>query len=109
MSGSSPADLAVAFRSFARRSHESVTLAKTADERARAASAEREVTKIVAEAAAVMRSTSSGHLSDVATAVADHITAEKTDHWDDDRLTRLRDLAAAAGRALRGAEPTDSE
>jgi hypothetical protein len=108
MSGSSPADLAVAFRSFPRRSHEAVALAKTADDRARAASAEREVTRIVAEAASVMRSTSTGHLSDVASAVADHIAAEKTEHWDDDRLTKLRDLAAAAGRALRGTEPTES-
>jgi sulfite reductase alpha subunit-like flavoprotein len=105
--GSSPADLAVAFRSFPRRVHEAVALAKTADERARAATADREVARIVNDAAAVMHTSATGHVSDVAAAVADRISAEKADHWDDTRLDALRNLAAAAGRALRGNEPTD--
>jgi hypothetical protein len=107
VTGSSPADLAVAFRSFPRRIHEAVALAKTADDRARAAMAEREVTRIVSDAAAVMHTTATGHLSDVAAAVADRIKAEKTEHWDDARLDALRSLATAAGRAMRGTEPAE--
>jgi hypothetical protein len=104
VTGSSPADLAIAFRSFPRRVHEAVAQAKTADERARAATADREVARIVNEAAAVMHTVTAGHLADVAAAVADRISAEKTEHWDDSRLDALRSLASAAGRALRGLE-----
>jgi hypothetical protein len=69
--------------------------------------AERKVTRIVSEAAAVMQVGAAGHLADVAEAVAKRISSEKADHWDDARLDALRSLATEAGRAVRGTEPAE--
>lgn len=109
VSASSPADLAVAFRSFPRRVHESVALARTADARAKAASAERVVAKVLTDAAVLLGTRSTGHISDVAAGVADFMDDESPEEWRDDRLEKLRALAREAGVALRGAAPDDND
>ena len=98
MTGSSPADLAVAFRSFARRAAEARAAAKGAPERL--AETERElatVDSIVAGAAQRLGVAADG------AAIAERIEAIPASRWDDDTLEALRSAALAAGAALRRA------
>ena len=93
MSGSSPADLAVAFRSFARRLDEA--LEPVGGNRRVAADLIGELDAVIAAAASVMRSGQS------ASAVADALDARPADAWDGDDLDRVRALALDSGRLLR--------
>jgi hypothetical protein len=91
VSRSSPADLAVAFRSYGRRLRESIGDAP-----------ESSVIGLVGElrghidAAAAVLGTSSD-----ANAVADAILARRSEDWDDASLSALRQHADAAGEVLR--------
>jgi hypothetical protein len=98
VTGSSPGDLAVAFRSFARRAAEARAAARGAPERL--ADAERElaaVDALVADAAQRLGVTADGD------AIAERIEATAPARWDDDTLEALRSAALAAGAALRRA------
>ncbi len=98
MTGSSPADLAVAFRSFARRASEARTAARGAPDRL--ANAERElatVDSIVASAAQRLGVAADG------AAIADRIEATTAARWDDETLQAVRSAALEAGAALRRA------
>jgi hypothetical protein len=91
VSGSSPADLAVTFRSLARRLREAIGDAP-----------ESSVSGLVGElrshieAAAAVLGTSPD-----ATAVADAIQARRSEDWDNASLAALREHALAAGAVLR--------
>jgi hypothetical protein len=106
MSSESPADLAVAFRSFGRRLREAK--APVADDPALAARSpaladlERRLCDVVAAAAAELPGARPS--ADVATtgaAIADRIAATPADAWDGAQLDRLRRYALDAGRLLR--------
>jgi hypothetical protein len=91
MSDSTPADLAVAFRSLARRQREAIGDANPAS----LSGAIAEVQSHVAAAAALMRTSAD------ADSVATAIEARHPDDWDDATLNTLRQEALAAGAALR--------
>jgi hypothetical protein len=99
VTASSPADLAVAFRSFSRRAAEARAAARgTAD---RLAAAERELAtldSIIASAAQRLGVAADG------AAIAERIEATPPSRWDDDTLEALRSAALAAGAALRRAD-----
>jgi hypothetical protein len=98
VTGSSPGDLAVAFRSFARRAAEARAVAAGAPERL--AATERElaaVDALVAGAAQRLGVAADGE------AIAERIEATPPSRWDDDTLEALRSSALSAGAALRRA------
>jgi len=91
MSATTPADLAVTFRSLARRQREAIG---DADPRAVSALVT-ELDGHVAAAAALL------HTSPDAEAVANAIEARPADDWDDATLETLRTEGLAAGAVLR--------
>lgn len=91
MSGSSPADLAVTFRSLARRLREAIGDAPESS----VTGLVRELRGHVEAAAAVL-----GTRPD-ADAVADAILAHRSEDWDEGSLSSLRAHALAAGAVLR--------
>ncbi len=91
MSKSTPADLAVAFRSLVRRRDEAVEAAEGAPVGALLA----ELDGHVAAAAGVV-----GSAPDL-TAVADAISARSLDAWDNASLDALRRIATDAGSVVR--------
>lgn len=100
MSESSPADLAVAFRSFPRRLSEALgSLAP--DVRARAASHAAAVTSELHAAAAALGVPAQGEPAALAGALADKIDVVRPDAWDDATLAALRRHALAIGASLR--------
>jgi len=104
MSGSSPADLAVAFRSFGRRLDQALAEAKDDPDRAAAARAlVPQLEQVLAEASRAS-GIEAGDVSATGAAIADHIESIHADQWDDATLNRLRDQATRAGKALRDIE-----
>ena len=100
MSESSPADLAVAFRSFPRRLGEALgSLAP--DVRARATSHADAVARELEAAAAALGLPGQGEPAAIAGALADKIDAVRPDAWDDAKLKALRQHALAIGASLR--------
>ena len=93
MSGSSPSDLAVAFRSLDRRLREA--LAPVNGDLSVAGGMIGELEQVVAAAARAAGTAVS------ASAVADELEARPQDKWDDDDLRSLRQHALDAGRLLR--------
>lgn len=91
MSGTSPADLAVAYRSLARRLREAIG----EESEASVAGLIGELRGHIDAAAGVL-----GTAPD-AEAVASAIVARRADDWDEATLTKLRDQALAAGAVLR--------
>jgi hypothetical protein len=91
MSGSSPDDLAIAFRSLSRRLKEAQGDAAPEV----TASAHAEVRSLLDEAGRLL-----GAAADPA-AVADAIAATKADQWDAALLDRLRAIAIDLGRLVR--------
>lgn len=91
MSASSPADLAVTFRSLARRQREAAGDAPPGTVRGLVA----ELDGHVAAAAAALGTSGDG------AAVADAIERRRTDDWDDATLATLRQEALSAGAVLR--------
>ncbi len=104
MTGSAPSDLAVAFRSFARRHREATDAAAEAGRGAEAAPHLAAVAATVASAAAALSADVAGDLPTATAAVADAIEAIDADEWNDDLIERLRSLATEAGQHLRRAE-----
>jgi len=92
MTKSSPRDLAVAFRSLARRLHDAHNDETPADV---SASATAEVHQAIARAAAVLGSPAT------AEGVADAIASRRNDQWTDADLTAIQEDADAAARAIR--------
>lgn len=91
MSKSSPADLAVAFRSLARREREAVDAA----EGAAIADLRAVLTQAIGRAAAAVSAPADP------TAIAAALEQAPPDQWDAATLDTVRDAATAAGRALR--------
>ncbi len=107
----SPADLAVAFRSFGRRLEEA--LAPTKDDPAlldggspspRQLAAQ--LAGVVASAAAEVHVTTDGDVRSLGAAVGDAIAHTPTEQWNDARLDRLTALAREGGRILRQIDET---
>jgi hypothetical protein len=94
MTGSSPADLVVTFRSIPRRLRESQGDAPTTATGSTAAELQRKV----GEAAGLL------HCAATPAAVADTIAAIKTREWDDATLDSLREIALEIGALLRRIE-----
>jgi hypothetical protein len=97
VSGSSPEDLAVAFRSFPRRLEQA--LAQAGGDASRSAKAHQlvpAVTKAFEDAAAAL-----GLPTNDAAAIATRIESTPANQWNDDALERVRAAALAAGRAIR--------
>lgn len=90
MSSSSPSDLAVTYRSVARRLREAL-----GDEQAPATGVTADLERLLAESGRLVHTTSSP------AAIADAIEAVPADGWDDGTLDRLRELALAIGAQLR--------
>jgi hypothetical protein len=109
LAGSSPSDLAVAFRSFPRRLREALALAEGDAERTRAAETEAgELSRVVREAAGTVGAEAPSDLAAAAEAVAARIGAIDPDEWDEAQLERLRELALDGGRVLRQVESAAS-
>jgi hypothetical protein len=105
MVGSSPTDLAVAFRSFPRRLREALALAEGDATRTSAAEAEAAaLTSLVRDAAGLLGAPTAGEMEASALAVAERIDSIEPDEWDATRLERLRSLALDGGRILRQVE-----
>jgi hypothetical protein len=101
MSRTGPRDLAVAFRSLARRLHEA--LGDSEDTGANGSGAAAELRSIVAAAAVDLGVPAEGDLAAMGEAVATAIEHTPADAWDTARLDRLRDLTQRAGSVLRAA------
>jgi hypothetical protein len=103
----SPADLAVAFRSFGRRLDEALAPAKQKPElldvgspSARELAAQ--LAAVVASAAREVRGVSpTDDVHTTGEAIAQAISRTPTEQWTDAQLDRLRSLALEAGRILR--------
>jgi hypothetical protein len=105
MAGSSPSDLAVAFRSFPRRLREALSLAEDDPDRRRAADAEAAgLNRLVRDAATTIGAPVADDFAASAEAVAERIQSIEPDEWDTARLDRLRQLALDCGQALRQVE-----
>jgi ATP-dependent exoDNAse (exonuclease V) alpha subunit len=104
MTGSAPADLAVAFRSFARRRAEVAAAAEADDRTAEVAPHLAAVSATVASAASALSVPAADDLSTVGSTIAAAIEAVDADDWTDELLSRLRDLATEAGQHLRRAQ-----
>jgi hypothetical protein len=105
MSDSSPADLAVAFRSFGRRIRQALEQADNDQTRLSAAAPHAaKLQNIVQQAASLVGGGFGSSVDQMGPAVADHIDAIKPDAWNDHVLHQLRDLANAGGAEIRAAE-----
>jgi hypothetical protein len=94
VSETSPADLAIAFRSFGRRLREA--LEPVEGDRSAVSSMINELDQVIAEA-----SRSAGATGSSAEAVADALEARSPTTWDEATLDALRRSAMDAGRLLR--------
>ena len=104
MSESSPSDLAVAFRSFARRLSDAVADAEGDPERTAAAQAAAgPLESAISRAAAALGVPETGDAAAVGASVANRITTTAPDQWDESVLATLRACALEAGQALRAA------
>jgi len=99
MSRTGPRDLAVAFRSLARRLREA--LGDSDETGAKDTPAAAELRSIVAAAATDLGVPAEGDLAAMGEAVARAIEQTPADAWDTARLDRLRDLTQRAGSLLR--------
>ena len=98
MAGSSPADLAVTFRSIDRRLREALD-GKPPNDAAAVPAAELE--RLVTTVAQDVGAADGGTLHDRGEAIAAAIGKVPADHWDPAQLERLRSAALDAGRLLR--------
>jgi len=109
MTGSSPADLAVAYRSFGRRLNQALAAAEgDADRQAAARALVPQLEQAIAESARAF-GIKADDVAATSAAVAAHIESIHADQWDDATLNRLRDQALRAGTALRNIEAAASE
>jgi hypothetical protein len=98
MAGSSPADLAVTFRSIDRRLREALEDRPPNDE---AAAPVAELDRLVTTVAEDIGAAGGGSVHDRGEAIAAAIERVPADHWDAAQLERLRSAALDAGRLLR--------
>jgi hypothetical protein len=106
MTGSSPADLAVTFRSVDRRLREALDGTPATDPAVAGLVAQ--LRSAVAAAASTMGAAGGGDLAVAANAVAERIDRVAADEWDDAHLESLRASALEVGRVLRAiAQATD--
>ena len=106
MTGSTPADLAVTFRSVDRRLREALDGTPATDPAVAGLVAQ--LRAAVASAASTMGVADGGDLPATANAVAERIDRVPADEWDDPRLDSLRASALDVGRVLRAsAEQTE--
>jgi hypothetical protein len=104
MTGSSPRDLAVAFRSLGRRLREAQEGAD--EERADVvAAASGELRSVVQAAGKEVGVATVGDVASMGEVVAAAIERVPADEWDVGRLDHLRQLALEAGRLLRVIAP----
>lgn len=96
MSASSPADLAVAFRSIPRRVEQA--LESVGGDRSVGAAELSRLDRLVSEAASVLGTPAE------ASAVATELTERPADAWDESDLDRVRALALEIGAAVRAVE-----
>jgi len=101
MTGSSPSDLAVAFRSFPRRLTSVLASAEDEAHRTSAGPLVEQLEAIVRGAASALGVSSSGDLSAVAAAVAEAVEHKPAKEWTDELLDQLRAAALEGGRLLR--------
>jgi hypothetical protein len=100
VTGSSPADLAIAFRSFPRRLDEALARAAGDPQRAAAANAAvPAVARAIGDAAAAL-----GRSGLDGPAIATHIESMPAGSWDEVVLERVQSAALAAGRAIRAVQ-----
>lgn len=109
MTGSSPQDVAVAFRSFPRRLTGLLADADDASKRSQAGALVSQLEGVVRGAADRMRVPSGGDAGAVASAVADAIESRPADAWSEDDLEAVRSAALEGGRLLRQIESTLAE
>jgi hypothetical protein len=109
MTGSTPADLAVTFRSVDRRLREALDGTPATDPAVSGLVAQ--LRSAVASAASTMGvAGGGGDLAVTANAVAERIDRVPADEWDDAHLESLRASALEVGRVLRAiAEATDHD
>jgi len=107
VTGSTPSDLAVTFRSVDRRLREALDGTPPTDPAVAGLVAQ--LRAAVAAAASTMGvAAGDGDLATTASAVADRIDRVHADEWDDARLESLRASALEVGRVLRSiAEQTE--
>jgi hypothetical protein len=101
MSGSTPDDLAVAFRSFPRRLREA--LEESRDDPGKQAAAQPLVRRLeeVVDGAAARLGVAGADLNARCQALAERIEAVPADKWDDADLDALREAASEGGKYLR--------
>jgi GAF domain-containing protein len=105
MSASSPSDLVVAYRGFARRGREALRTADNDPGRVTATRTHLEaVHRLVEQASAVIGGSHGTTVDDLGDSIAQSIAAIKPDAWDEAQLDQLRSLALQAGAELRNAE-----
>jgi hypothetical protein len=106
MTGSSPADLAVTFRSVDRRLREALDGTPATDPAVAGLVAQ--LRSAVAAAASTMGAAAGDDLAVAANALAERIDRVPADEWDDAHLESLRASALEVGRVLRAiAQATD--
>ena len=103
MSDSTPADLAVAFRSFVRRLSEAEGNADDARQVAAVRQARRHVDAAIQEAAKLLGVAATPEL------IARKIDHTAADRWADETLTKLRRIVGEAAGELRTAERSVEE
>jgi hypothetical protein len=101
MAQTAPADLAVAFRSFARRLHDAL---RDADDTAPAQPFVAALTATVDAAATHLHVEPGADLAATGSAIAQRIEATPADDWDAATLDALRSAALTAGSQLRQIE-----
>jgi hypothetical protein len=101
MTGSSPQDVAVAFRSFPRRLTAVLAGAEDDAHRTSAGPLVSQLDDVVRGAARAVGSRAAGDLPEVAAAVAEAIDRTPPKEWTDERLEQLRQAALEGGRLLR--------
>lgn len=102
MSAPAPSDLAVAFRSFARRLHEALgEIDEDPEALAAAGPSVQALDDLVRRVAASLHVDTGGDLSEVGERVADRVAHRPAHEWTDSELEALEASALEAGRLLR--------
>ena len=104
MAKSSPADLAVAFRSLPRRLNEALAAAHDANASSAADGYAAHLAALVDKAAGLLRVASGPDLAATSEAIATTLHDTDPERWDDAKLDELRAIALDAGAAIRSIE-----
>ena len=101
MTGSSPQDVAVAFRSFPRRLTSILAGAEDDAHRTSAGPLVQQLDGVIRGAARAIGAPSTGDLPGVAAGLADAVDNKPAKEWTDELLAEVRDAALEGGRLLR--------